>query len=121
MHLNNLKSKLEDRNYPQDLIENKFEKAKSEDRKELIFQSRKKALKDGKVRLMFTHNTANPPIHQWVRAGKKAAPQKLPSQGNWKKDSDWNKTTKKFATNCWWLQRQKGVPQCSSGCRVLKV
>jgi hypothetical protein len=71
LHLNNLKSKLEDRNYPQDLIENKFEKAKSKDRKELIFQSRKKALKDGKVRLMFTHNNANPPIHQWVRAGKK--------------------------------------------------
>ena len=23
------------------------------------------------MRLMFTHNNANPPIHQWVRAGKK--------------------------------------------------
>ena len=70
-HLENLRSKLEARKYPQDLINSKFEKAKSKERKELIFQKRKGALKDGKVRLMFTHNNANPPIHQWVRAAKK--------------------------------------------------
>ena len=70
-HLDNLKKKLEDRKYPQELIKTKFEKAKSKDRKNLIFQSRKGALRDGKVRLMFTHNNANPPLHQWVRAAKK--------------------------------------------------
>ena len=70
-HLNNLRKKLEERNYPQDLITEKFEKAKAKDRRSIIFQKKKNNLKDGKVRLMFTHNSSNPPIHQWVRDGKK--------------------------------------------------
>ena len=72
LHLSNLRDKLEKRNYPTDLVSKQFEKAKEKDRKGLIFQKRrKKDKKDGKVRLMFTHNRANPPIHQWVRDCKK--------------------------------------------------
>ena len=63
--------KLEDRKYPQDLITSKFEKAKSKERGSLIYQKRKNTLKGGKVRFMFTHTSANPPIRQWVRAAKK--------------------------------------------------
>ena len=71
MQLLNLKTKLEERNYPTELVENKFERARSKDRKSLIFQQRKqKNKKDDKVRFMFTHNQANPPIHKWVRESK---------------------------------------------------
>jgi hypothetical protein len=66
-----LKTKLEERNYPLCLIEEKFDKAKSKDRRSLIFQKKKKNLKDVKIRLMFTHNNSNPPIHQWIRDGRK--------------------------------------------------
>ena len=70
-HLANLKEKLTLRNYPEDLIERKFRKAKEKNRKELIFKQRKPPQKDDKVRLIFTHTAANPPIHQWLREGKK--------------------------------------------------
>ena len=69
-HLGTLRNKLEERNYPKELITEKFEKAKKKDRTKLIFQQRKRNQKDGKIRLMFTHNISNPPIHQWVREGK---------------------------------------------------
>ena len=70
-HLSQLKSKLEERNYPSELIEGKFEKAKKKDRKSLIFQPRKEKRKsDDKVRLIMTHSQANPPIHKWVRESK---------------------------------------------------
>ena len=59
------------RNYPEKLIDEKFEKAKQKNRRQLIFQNRTKTKKDDKVRLLFTHSAANPPIHQWVREGKK--------------------------------------------------
>jgi hypothetical protein len=50
----------------------KFERAKSKERKSLIFQNRKdKSKPDRKVRLMFTHTKSNPPIHSWVRQCKK--------------------------------------------------
>ena len=71
-HLSNLKQKLEDRNYPTELIEKQFKKAKSKDRKSLIFQNRKKkSEKDDKVRFIFTHNQSNPPFHMWIRDCKK--------------------------------------------------
>ena len=71
-HLVNLKSKLLARNYPEDVIDSQIEKAKLKNRKELIFQSRKKKLKaDGKIRLIFTNNEGNPPLHKWLREGKK--------------------------------------------------
>ena len=41
------------------------------ERKELINKKRNKKGTDGKVRLVFTHNSANPPLHQWLRDSKK--------------------------------------------------
>ena len=42
------------------------------ERKTLIFKQRKQRNgSDKKARLIFTNNVANPPIHQWVREGKK--------------------------------------------------
>ena len=68
IELTNLKSKFEDRNYPTELIEKQFDRANKKDRKSLIFQSRKnKNKKDNKIRLMFTHNQGNPPLHKWMR------------------------------------------------------
>ena len=37
LHLDTLKCKLEDRNYPENLIDKQFERAESKNRKELIF------------------------------------------------------------------------------------
>ena len=70
-HFNNLKEKLMDRNYPEKLVDEKFRKAKQKNRRELIFQARKQQKSDDKVRLLFTHSSANPPIHKWVRESKK--------------------------------------------------
>ena len=70
VQLANLKTKFEERNYPPELVDLQFERAKNKDRKELIFKQRKKKNSDNKVRLIFTHNQANPPIHQWVRQCK---------------------------------------------------
>ena len=70
-HLAPLKTKLEERNYPSDVIDAKFQKGKQRERKTLIYQPRKPQNKsDGKVRLMITHSQANPPIHRWVRECK---------------------------------------------------
>ena len=72
IQLKNLKTKFQERNYPEQIIEKQFLKAKSKERKDLIFQKRKpKGTGDKKVRLVFTHNAANPPIHKWVREAKK--------------------------------------------------
>ena len=66
-----LKEKFKERNYPEEIIEEKFEKANKKDRRKLIFQNRKKQNQEvKKVRLMFTHNEGNPPIHKWVRMCK---------------------------------------------------
>ena len=71
VQLVNLKTKLEERNYPSDIIDSKFEKVKKKQRKSLIYQARKdKNVKDDKVRLIYTHSQANPPIHQWIRQSK---------------------------------------------------
>ena len=71
-HLENLKNKLKEKNYPEHLIDEQFGRAKEKDRKSLIFKQRKgKATDDKKVRLIFTHNAKNPPLHQWLREGKK--------------------------------------------------
>ena len=69
-HLAVLKTKFEERNYPIELIDSQFEKAKKKERKSLINQERKKNGKDDKVRLIFTHSQANPPINQWVRESR---------------------------------------------------
>ena len=71
-HFTNLESKLVQRNYPQELVTQQIARAKTKERKGLIFQQRKnKAKSDDKVRLIFTHGAANPPIHMWIREGKK--------------------------------------------------
>ena len=36
-----------------------------------ILKNRKKTQRDEKVRMIFTHNKANPPVNQWIREGKK--------------------------------------------------
>ena len=69
-HLSDLKTKFEERNYPPELIQKQFEKAKQNERKSLIFQTRKKQNNNEKVRLMFTHGQANPPVQMWVRQCK---------------------------------------------------
>ena len=61
-HLENLKGKFLNRKYPEELIDNQFEKAKLKQRKDLIFQERKKKTKDNKIRLIFTNNSQNPPL-----------------------------------------------------------
>ena len=71
-HLENLKSKLLARNYPEELIESKFKKAKSYSRHSLIHKNRKQGGdKEKKVRMIFTYNRGNPPLHKWVREAKK--------------------------------------------------
>jgi hypothetical protein len=68
-----LKVKFEERNYPSELINAQFDKAQKKDRKELLSQDRKKKTSDeNKVRLIFTHNQANPPIHMWLRDCKRS-------------------------------------------------
>ena len=69
-HLENLRQKLLERNYPNNLICEKFEKAKTKSRRVLIHQQRKNNQKDDKVRLIFTHNEGNPPLHKWLREAK---------------------------------------------------
>ena len=72
MHLENLRQKFIDRKYPPHLIDSQFQRAKAKDRKALIFQDRKKNIeKDKKIRLIFTHNRGNPPLHKWIRESKK--------------------------------------------------
>ena len=61
-----------DRKYPTDLVEQQFQKARKRERNSLIFQERKKKEGDEKkVRLIFTHNRGNPPLHKWIRESKK--------------------------------------------------
>ena len=70
--LENVKEKLKVKNYPEKVIEEKFQKAKKKDRKGIIFQERKKkAANDEKTRLILTQNKKNPPVQTWLRKGKK--------------------------------------------------
>ena len=69
-HLSNLKGKLLARNYPEEVIDSQFNKAKLRKRKELIHQNRSKK-QDEKIRCIFTYNQGNPPLHQWIREAQK--------------------------------------------------
>ena len=69
-NLENLKSKFEERNYPTELVVKQFEKARKKKRIDLINQQRKQNVMDNKVRLIFTHTKANPPINKWIRECK---------------------------------------------------
>ena len=71
-NLAQLRTKLEERNYPAALIQKQFGRAKKKGRRGLIFQERKdKRRPDDKARLILTDSTANPPIDKWVRERKK--------------------------------------------------
>ena len=69
-HLNILEEKLEERNYPKTLIKEKISKAQKRGR-ESILKRKPKQKTDDKVRLVFTHNKANPPLHKWLRESKR--------------------------------------------------
>ena len=72
VHLENLKDKLEKRNYPEKLIKSKFALARNRTRANLIHQNRhEKNTDNAKVRLIFTYNQGNPPLHMWFREAKK--------------------------------------------------
>ena len=71
-HLKNLKDKFLERKYPEQLVDKEMDRASKIDRKAQIYKNRgKKNQPDGKVRLIFTHNEKNPPIHHWIRQSKK--------------------------------------------------
>ena len=70
-HLSKLSKNLVDRNYPKNVIEKQFLKAKSKSRTQLLNQRRVYRGGNKKVRLIFTHNNNGPPLHQWVRESKK--------------------------------------------------
>ena len=71
-HLENLSEKFRIRNYPESVIKESISRAESKSRTDLIFGQRKQKVKnDKKVRLIFTHNSKNPPLHKWLREGKK--------------------------------------------------
>ena len=70
-HLESLRGKFLSRKYPENIVDQQFSRAKKKGRKDLIFQKRKEKEKDDKIRLIFTHNSNNPPLHQWIRQAKK--------------------------------------------------
>ena len=70
-HLQQLRCKFLERHYPPQIIDHNFEKAKQKNRRQLIFQPRKNKGGDNKIRLIFTHNQSNPPLHKWMREAKK--------------------------------------------------
>ena len=60
-HLEKLKNKLVERNYPNNLIHSQISKAKKKDKKDNILQdSKSKAKKEKRARLIFTQNEGNP-------------------------------------------------------------
>ena len=69
-NLSILKEKLLDRNFPINLIERKFQKAKAQDRRSIL-KRKPKSNADNKVRGIFTYNKGGPPIYQWIRDAKK--------------------------------------------------
>ena len=69
-HLEKLKEKLLERKYPEEMVENQISRAKNKNRKSQLYQN-KKQQNNEKVRLIFTHNSKNPPIHQWIRESRK--------------------------------------------------
>ena len=60
-HLEKLKNKLVERNYSNNLIHSQISKAKKKDGKDNILQdSKSKAKKEKRARLIFTQNEGNP-------------------------------------------------------------
>ena len=60
-HLENLKEKLLDRNYPDNLVTTQIDRAKQKNRSDLIYKNRKNKNKnDERVRRIFTQKKVNP-------------------------------------------------------------
>ena len=94
-HLDDLKSKLKNRNYPEELISKKFYEAKKKPRKDLIFQKRSQTQKDDKVRLIFTHNKGNRPY----------------TSGSEKQRNDWSELRRQGLLEIRFRYLQKLLPQ----------
>ena len=69
-HLDILNEKLQERNYPDNLIKKKIGEAQKRTREDIL-RRRPKRKKDNKVRLVFTHNQSNPTVQKWIRESKK--------------------------------------------------
>ena len=67
IHLENLENKLVERMYPKELVKKHIDRAKTLDRKTQIYKKKVTTQADKKVRLIFTYNQSNPPIHKWIR------------------------------------------------------
>ena len=63
-HLENLKEKFKERNYPTELVEEQFRKSRKKERKQLINQVRNEEGGDDRVRLISTHT--HQPTHKQV-------------------------------------------------------
>ena len=70
-HLENLETKLYDRKYPEKLVKKEIARAKAKDRRGQIYKQKPTNQSDNKVRLIFTYNQHNPPIHKWIKQSKK--------------------------------------------------
>ena len=70
-HLQNLKEKFVERKYPENVVVEQIDRAKKKDRRCQIYKKKTKNKPDDKVRLIFTHNERNPPLHQWIRQSRK--------------------------------------------------
>ena len=68
--MKNLEEKLIERKYPENLVKKQLARAQTKDRRTQIFK-KKTTKTDNKVRLIFTYNQNNPPIHKWIRQSKK--------------------------------------------------
>ena len=68
IHIENLKDKLLERKYPEDMIENQIVRIKSKKRKYLHQKKQQKSI--AKLRLILTHKEKNSPIHQLLRQGR---------------------------------------------------
>ena len=70
-HLENLTTKLKERNYPEKIVKTELGRANQKDRKSQIYKNKPTNQPDTKVRLIFTYNQNNPPIHKWIKQSKK--------------------------------------------------
>ena len=70
--MGNLRVKFLEQEYPEELIDQQFDKVRQLDREELIHRKKDKTKMKKKARemrscLVLTHNPANPPVHKWIK------------------------------------------------------
>ena len=120
--MDNLKEKFISRKYPQELVDEQFQKARKKDRKKLIFQERKNNQKeDKKVRFIFTHNRGNPPLHKWIRESRKflVSPKCKEFGKNFQVAYKQPRNLRKIVSGCKKIEGDEGVndtPQVEAGC-----